>query len=618
MHNSVIGPTGSIGAAAAVVAGFTGPTGPAGSAKTVPTGPTAHGRLASGCAAPVPARLFDDDEETWACLYSIDDVIDDDCDATPKAAGNGGDFGAIAAQPPSLQGGSAREALAAAEQLQPHPHPMLAAALSYAERGWDIFPVPPGEKKSYKSEKYSNGAKWGKTRDPEQIRRDFQRWPEANIGIPTGKDNGFWVLETDTPKGHGVDGNASLRKLEDKHGPLPQTLMAESPSGSRHYYFNWPKGIEIRNSASGIDDGIDVRGKGGMVIAPPSVRGDSEYRWLNDNPIADAPQWLLDLVIAPSPSSGKGADAVKPSLGFEVADAFRHFPTADLAEGIEYRTAHIEQIRAAFAVIPNDDRGWDDWNRCGLALFHATAGSDDGLAVFHAWSSKSEKYDAQVTADRWAAYKTCPPTKIGVGSIFYWANEAAPSWETLIGMPLEQAMKIAALIPLSTFDYEVKRRAIAKELGMRIGALDKIVERMRTRALEPPLNLALDAEKRKHQEPPKADLYKPSNEYEPINCDTPELAGLDAVWVGRIFEGDTEGAYQNDQNLPSQWRVNSSASDLRFIARVLMTTACGTYVQERPAYRLLRTIRRAHEFAIDPDLEKMNSQHAVLPIGDKT
>jgi hypothetical protein len=57
----------------------------------------------------VPARpsLFDDDEETWACLYSIDDVIDDDCDATPKAAGNGGDLGAIAAQQPSPQGGPA-------------------------------------------------------------------------------------------------------------------------------------------------------------------------------------------------------------------------------------------------------------------------------------------------------------------------------------------------------------------------------------------------------------------------------------------------------------------------------------------------------------------------------
>jgi hypothetical protein len=50
-----------------------------------------------------------------------------------------------------------------------------------------------------------------------------------------------------------------------------------------------------------------------------------------------------------------------------------------------------------------------------------------------------------------------------------------------------------------------------------------------------------------------------------------------------------------------------------------MTTKCGVHVQEvNPAYRLARTLRRAHDFAIDADLEMMNSKHAVLPIGDKT
>ena len=46
-----------------------------------------------------------------------------------------------------------------------------------------------------------------------------------------------------------------------------------------------------------------------MFVAPPSVRADGAYRWLNDNPIADAPQWLLDLVV--TASKGKGE---KPSL----------------------------------------------------------------------------------------------------------------------------------------------------------------------------------------------------------------------------------------------------------------------------------------------------------------
>lgn len=242
---------------------------------------------------------------------------------------NGGDPNTAVSEEPDLQPEQAQEA------------PMLAAALEYAEWGWDVFPAPPGEKKSYKSAKHSNGAKWGKTRDPEQIRRDFNRWPEANIGLPTGKDNGFWVFETDTPEGHNIDGEASLRKLEAEHGKLPDTLMAISPSGSKHRYFGWPDGVEVRNSASVIGPGIDVRGEGGMVIAPPSVRSDGEYCWLNDLPIADAPQWLIDLVTTPR-GNGKGEDKSLPKL--EIAEKFKHLRPQRMSEGIGYDDAPSRRL----------------------------------------------------------------------------------------------------------------------------------------------------------------------------------------------------------------------------------------------------------------------------------
>ena len=75
-----------------------------------------------------------------------------------------------------------------------------------------------GEKKSLKAARYSNGANWGKTRDPDEIESDFTRWPDANVGIPTGVENGIFVVEADTVAGHGVDGIASLQALEEKHG----------------------------------------------------------------------------------------------------------------------------------------------------------------------------------------------------------------------------------------------------------------------------------------------------------------------------------------------------------------------------------------------------------------
>ena len=75
--------------------------------------------------------------------------------------------------------------------------------------------------------------------------------------------------------------------------------MAESPSGSVHRYYRHPgNGIRITSRSGALARGVDVKGDGGMVIAPPSKRGDGHYRWLNNLPIADTPDWLLELLIA--------------------------------------------------------------------------------------------------------------------------------------------------------------------------------------------------------------------------------------------------------------------------------------------------------------------------------
>ena len=187
--------------------------------------------------------------------------------------------------------------------------PMVEHALYHASCGAAVFPVPLGSKKSHKSAERSGGRKWGATRAEGEIRSDFAKWPDANIGIVTGAKSEIFVVETDTAEGHGdgVDGGASLAALEAEHGALPATRQAESPSGSIHYYFNHP-GFPIKNSVSAISPGIDVRGDGGMVLAPPSVKpGKGVYTWRNDLPIADAPQWLLDKIAAgkeePEPES---------------------------------------------------------------------------------------------------------------------------------------------------------------------------------------------------------------------------------------------------------------------------------------------------------------------------
>src|SRR5258708_1495652 len=122
---------------------------------------------------------------------------------------------------------------------------------------------------------------------------------QVRRGVPTGWVNRIIDIEADTKEGHGVDGLASLSALKAKHGRLPDTLMARSPSGSPQRIHKHPgHGIKVISRGLPGYPGDDIKGDGGMFVAPPSVRSDGEYRWLNDNPIADAPQWLLDLVVA--------------------------------------------------------------------------------------------------------------------------------------------------------------------------------------------------------------------------------------------------------------------------------------------------------------------------------
>src|SRR5262249_35229794 len=222
--------------------------------------------------------------------------------------------------------------------------------------------------------------------------------------------SGVWVVEADTTEGHNVDGIASLRALEVQHGALPPTLTARSPSGSLHHYFRYPaNGAVIKNSTSKLAPGVDVRGKGGMVLAPPSLRSDGAYTWINNVPPANPPEWLVQLSLAAS------ADA---------DDADDDAPTP-----IEALTADPARIAAAVNVIPNDDLSWEDWNYFGMAIYGGTGGSEAGFTIFDRFSQKSKKYDAANTRAKWKEFRKYPPNRIGAGTLFYLANEANSNWE---------------------------------------------------------------------------------------------------------------------------------------------------------------------------------------------
>ena len=169
------------------------------------------------------------------------------------------------------------------ERHKMKPPSLAAAALDYAAKGLPVFPCSL-DKKPLTPSGFKDA-----TTDPEQVLQWWTQHPGASIGMPTGADTGCFVLDVDLP-----DGPATLERLERENGPLPATLEQRTGSGGRHLFFTHP-GWTIRNSARKLGTGLDTRGDGGYIIAPPSPHpSGNQYEWITDHPIAEAPAWLLE------------------------------------------------------------------------------------------------------------------------------------------------------------------------------------------------------------------------------------------------------------------------------------------------------------------------------------
>ena len=166
-----------------------------------------------------------------------------------------------------------------------------------------------------------NGVK-DATTDRTVIKAWFNKWPDANIGIATGRRSGILVLDVD-----GNVGKASLEELQAERGRLPKTVTVLTGKG-RHQYFRCGDD-KVRNSVGSLGKGIDVRGDGGYVVAAGSVHVSGViYRFVDertpdDIAVAPAPKWLLDLVTAQGAASDEPIEIPPvPPAKFDRARAY--------------------------------------------------------------------------------------------------------------------------------------------------------------------------------------------------------------------------------------------------------------------------------------------------------
>jgi hypothetical protein len=210
---------------------------------------------------------------------------------------------------------------------------IASAASYYARHGWPVFPV--GRDKAPLTPRGFHDA----TTDETVVASWWREHPDAGIAVPTG--NGTVVLDVDPREG----GDDTLHQLEQRHGELPPTVEALTGGGGRHLYFRTDE--PIRNSASRVGPGLDVRAAGGYVVVPPSPHPSGRwYEWSVDGHPAEVekaqlPGWLADRM------RDQNGRAAVPPIGETIPAGRRNHVLTSLAGSMRRRGAEAPEILAA-------------------------------------------------------------------------------------------------------------------------------------------------------------------------------------------------------------------------------------------------------------------------------
>lgn len=208
-------------------------------------------------------------------------------------------------------------------------------ALYYRSIGWSPFPIKRADKTPLiKWEKYQT-----EIATEEEIRNWWQRFPDANIGIATGRVSGIVVVDVEA--GGSING-------------LSPTVVANTGGGGYHFFYKHP-GIQIKNSVRELAPLTDIRGDGGYVVVSPSLHKSGKcYEWSiapEEASFEDLPKWILE----------------KCTTNVEQKRDWKEFSTTSIGEGARNSTAASYAGKLLHDLSPElwESAGWTslrNWN----------------------------------------------------------------------------------------------------------------------------------------------------------------------------------------------------------------------------------------------------------------
>ncbi|SNS54320.1 Primase C terminal 1 (PriCT-1) [Micrococcales bacterium KH10] len=226
--------------------------------------------------------------------------------------------------------------------------PLKDAARRFAAAGLPIFPLIPGGKKPVIKDGQGFHAA---TTDIDQVTTWWTRWPDANIGIPTGTVSGFDVVDVDN-KATG-SGFEAFNKAHAQGLVRGWAGLVRTPSGGMHAYYPVEVGRE-QPCWQSAKAHVDFRGAGGYIVAPPSRVGTTS----GEKPYV--------LVAGPDTTTGPvDAAAVRQFLDPRPTPPPRPHPTAQPGRDLDQTVDRL--TRWVRGLVEGERNAGLFWAACTLA-----------------------------------------------------------------------------------------------------------------------------------------------------------------------------------------------------------------------------------------------------------
>jgi hypothetical protein len=279
------------------------------------------------------------------------------------------------------------------------------------DAGYSIIPIMPGTKRPgrFDGNQWAELPRWTTVKSMQSHVDIWNKWPGCGIGILTGNVVAIDIDVLDSSVAIAV-GNVFQEKL----GKTEFVRIGKSPKALYLYRTDEPFSKISMHP-------IEVLGLGQQFVAY-STHPDTNkpYQWPfaapHEMPLEALPLVTREQVLEACEAAYK---ALPPNLRRTKLQTF--LPDKDAKTSSEGLTGTLTAVQDALKFVPNPDLSWDDWNRIGMAVYCATEGK--GFIVFDQWSQASGKYNQLETRQRWDHYSKSPPSKIGAGTLYYYAQQ---------------------------------------------------------------------------------------------------------------------------------------------------------------------------------------------------